>query len=87
MHITLKSKSEGIDAIIETIKTVWPEADIDKKENLTFITIKRDIAHAYFSYFYDVEKGNFYALRIYDSKNERKPIMIDLKYIDSLFGI
>ena len=87
MHITLNSKSEGIDAILETIRTVWPEAAIDKKENLTFITIKHDIARAYFSEFYESEKGIFYALRIYDPKDERKPIMIDLKYIDTIFGI
>ena len=86
MNITLNSKSEGIDAILETIKTVWPEASIDRKENLTVVFIK-DIAHAYFSEFYETEKGYFYALRIYDPRDIKKPIMIELKYIDTIFGI
>lgn len=86
MDIALNSKSEGIDAILETIKTVWPEAYIDKKSNLTFVSIKH-IAHAYFSEFYEKEKDSFYALRIYDPKGERDAIMIDLKYIETIFGI
>lgn len=88
MEITLLNQSPNYEAVVNEIKEVFPEATIDAKSYITFVTIDSKLCHAYFSRFYSPETHDyFHALRFYDPTHQRKELFIKLENLDTIFGV
>ena len=88
MEITLLNESPNYEAVVNEIKEAFPEATIDAKSYITFVNIKSELVHCYFSRFYSPETHDyFHALRFYDLTHQRKELFIKLENLDTIFGI
>ena len=88
MEITLLNVSPNYEAVVNEIKEAYPEATIDAKSYITYVSINSELVHCYFSRFYSPETHDyFHALRFYDPTHQRKELFIKLENLDTIFGI